>query len=92
MELILIEPNSPEWDYMWDWIAKHPINNGIENPTAALNQEESWQYMGSFKQDNRVIHSFRHRCHPFDNTRKDLNLTASDNLTDDQILKTFKLK
>jgi len=92
MDLVLIKPNSSEWDYMWEWLSKHPINSGIEDPTAAINENEAWQYMGSFKQKNRVVHSFRHRCHPFDNKRKDLTLSGSDSFTEDQIEKTIKLK
>lgn len=91
MELVLIEPNSHEWNYMWEWLASHPINEGIIEPTAALNDGEAWQYMGSYKQDDRVIHSFRHRNHPRINERKDLNVQASDKFTTDQIHRKFKL-
>ena len=91
MKLILILPNSPEWDYMWNWLENHPINASLSEPTTALNENEAWQYMGSFKQGERVIHEFRHRNHPLTNTRQDLKLEASKNLTQDQIQKEFNL-
>lgn len=91
MELILIEPESPEWNYMWEWLANHPINDNLEEPSVALNENEGWQYMGSFKQDDKVIHEFRHRNHPITHTVQSLKLKASDNLTEDQIVKKFKL-
>lgn len=91
MELILIEPSSPEWDFMWNWLASHPINKGLEDPTTAMNDGEAWQYMGSFKQADRVIHTFRHRNHPATSTVQTLNLNASSALTQEQINKIFKL-
>ena len=55
-----VHPNMPEWEYMWEELAKHPVNAGRSQPTQCLNEGEVWQYMGS---DERG-HSFRHRCHP----------------------------
>lgn len=94
MEMVLIKPESQEWNYMWDWLAQHPINEGIEHPSIALNMEygEAWQYMGSFKQDNRIIHEFRHRAHPTDNQRHYIKFKASENITDDDIEKTLTMK
>ena len=91
MELILIEPNSLEWDFMWGWLETHPMNEGIENPSIALHEGQAWQYMGSFRQDNRVLHTFRHRIHPSTNRVERLTLQASDKLTPEQITKSFKL-
>lgn len=91
MELILIEPNSTEWDYMWQWLNDHPINKDIEQPSLAMNEGEAWQYMGSFKQNERVIHQFRHRFHPVTQGRKDLSVKASDTFTKEQISKQFRL-
>jgi len=90
MNLILIKPNSPEWDFMWKWLEDHPINKGIEEPTTALNEGEAWQYMGSWQQDNSAIHSFRHRNHPVTNSLQNVSVHASELLTPDQIEKTFK--
>lgn len=91
MELILIEPNSPEWDFMWNWLSNHPINENIEEPSVAQNNGESWQYMGSFKQEERVIHEFRHRNHPATNLIQNLKVHASDAFTNEQIKKAYKL-
>ena len=91
MELVLIKSESPEWEYMWEWLANHPINKNIPEPTTALNDGEAWQYMGSFKNKDKVIHEFRHRNHPFNNQLQRLNLQATPDLTDDQIEKTIKI-
>lgn len=90
MNLILIKPNSPEWDYMWKWLEDHPLNKDIQEPSTALNDGEAWQYMGSWQQDDRAIHSFRHRNHPVTNSIQSVSVQASENLTPDQIEKTFK--
>ena len=86
MEYIIIQPNSNEWNYMWDWLAKHPINENIDVPSVANYEGEVWQYMGSFKQDNKVIHSFRHRSHPLHGQRVDLHVQASESFNPDEIL------
>jgi hypothetical protein len=90
MELILIQPNSVEWDYMWTWLENHPVNKGLDEPSIALNNNEAWQYMGSYKQGDRVIHELRHRDHPVTNSIQNLKLQASELFTKDQIQKTFK--
>jgi hypothetical protein len=92
MEMVLIKVASPEWEYMWNWLASHPINEGLKTPSIALNENEAWQYMGSFKQNDKVIHSFRHRCHPHHGQRVDLHVEASENITDEDIQKEMKVK
>lgn len=91
MEFILVEQDTTEWHYIWEWLSQHPINENLDDPTLALNNEEVWQYTGSFRQDNKVIHSLRHRCHPRTNTRMDLSLVASNTWSEEQIKKTIKL-
>ena len=91
MELVLIEHGSPEWDFIWNWLAAHPINKDIEQPTIAQNGTEAWQYMGSFKQGKRVIHELRHRNHPTTKSLQSLKVSASPEFTQEQINKTFKL-
>ncbi len=91
MELVLIDPNSSEWQYMWEWLANHPLNKGIENPKIAEYEGEAWQYMGSFKQGEKVIHEFRHRIHPVTQSRQNVKVEASENFTPNQITKTYKL-
>lgn len=91
MELVLVTPNSPEWDFMWKWLEANPINKDLPEPTIALNENEAWQYMGSFKQDTRVIHQFRHRNHPILGNVKNLSVSASHEFTNEQISKKFRL-
>jgi hypothetical protein len=72
MEMIIVKDESTTWNDMWDWVANHPLNEGIDEPTVAINTTdgECWQYMGSFKSnDGRVVSEFRHRNHPIDNER-----------------------
>lgn len=91
MEFILIEQDSNEWNYIWEWLEKHPINENLDEPSVALNNNEAWQYTGSFRQGDDVIHTVRHKDHPRTRTRIDLSLVASDMLTDDQIKKSIKM-
>jgi len=91
MELILIKTDSEEWNYIWEWLSKHPINEGIENPSLALNEGEGWAYMGSYMQGERVIHTFRHRNHPITLGVKQVSLNASESFTKEQIAKKFRL-
>ena len=91
MEFVIIEIGSPEWDYMWNWLASHPLNEGLEQPDVALYEGEAWQYMGRFKQGNKVIHSFRHRFHPVTNKVEQISLYASDDFELSQIKKSYKL-
>ena len=92
MELALVKVGSPEWEYLWNWLASHPINVGLEAPSVALNEGEAWQYMGSFKQGDRIIHSLRHRCHPKHGQRMDLHVQASEGYNVEDIEKQIKMK
>jgi hypothetical protein len=92
MEMVLIKKDSQEWNNMWDKLANHPINEGIEEPSLAINESEAWQYMGSFRQDTRVIHEFRHRNHPKFNRREYLKFNSSETFSDDDIEKVLAVK
>jgi hypothetical protein len=91
MELVLIKPESNEWEYMWDWLANHPINDGIENPSLALHENQAWEYMGSFKEKERIIHTFRHRHHPVTSGVKELKVSGSSSFKEEDIEKKFRL-
>ena len=93
MELVIIEIGSPEWEYMWNWLSEHPINSGLEEPSIAKHpvSGEAWQYMGTFKQGERVIHELRHREHPITQKREGLKVQASGELTPEQIKKSFRI-
>jgi hypothetical protein len=94
MEMVLIKIGSDEWNYMWNWLKAHPLNSDQEDPYTAMHPEtkECWQYMGSYKNGNRVIHDFRHRNHPLTNKMEKLSLNASNEFNDDNIEKTLKMK
>ena len=67
MKYVLIKTDSKEWDEIWEWLKNHPINKDIDNPTLALNENEVWQYMGTYLHDNNAVSNFRHRIHPITN-------------------------
>lgn len=93
MELILLKLDSKELEYIWNYIEKHPINEGVEDPTRTLNNGYGWAYMGSFMQGNRVIHQIQHKNHPSTNTIKTICLNASDGFNpNEDIEKSFRLK
>lgn len=90
MELVLITPQSQAWEEMWQWLEAHPINEGLEQPSVALHEGEAWQYMGTYKNGDKAVSSFRHRNHP--RTGAVYNVSYShDNLREDQITKKFKV-
>lgn len=64
MELVLLKEDSDEMEYIWGWLEAHPINEGLSDPSIALNENEQWQYIGTYKNDNKYVHEVRHRCHP----------------------------
>ena len=85
MNFITIKRDSPEWNYIWSWLENHPINEGIKDPSVAINNQECWQYTGSFMNKKDVVHSFRHRSHPKTNYFVNLSVKASDSFSEDQI-------
>lgn len=85
MEFLNIKPNSTEWEYIWEFVANHPINEDLEDPKLATNNGEVWQYIGSYKHKDKVIHTLRHRQHPKTNELYKLSLNASDTFDDTQI-------
>lgn len=91
MELVLIDPNSDEWNYMWKWLEDHPINKDIPEPSVAINNNQAWQYVGSYQQKERILHTFRHRCHPYNNEVVTVSVKGSDTFSKDQINKKFTL-
>ena len=46
----------------WEWLEAHPLNKGLEDPTA------SWEYMGSYRQGKKLVSDFRHKNHPLTNS------------------------
>jgi hypothetical protein len=91
MDLVLIKLDSPEWNYMWKWLADHPINDGLDEPGIVDYKGEQWQYMGSLKQGDKIIHQFRHRNHPVTESVQNVSVVASAELTEEQIHRKDKL-
>lgn len=92
MELIFVKKDSTEWNYIWDFVANHPINEELEEPRTAFNEGEAWQYMGSFKNKDKVIHEFRHRFHPKTMGVYNITFNGSDEFTNEQIDKSINIK
>lgn len=90
MDIIFVKQDSIEWNAMWDYLSKHPINEGLEYPKIAYNNGESWQYMGSFKQGDKIIAEFRHRKHP--KTQNVYKVLFNHSVSDDSIDKVIKVK
>jgi hypothetical protein len=92
MEFILINQDSPEWNHIWGYLETHPLNEGLAEPKSAENQGYSWEYIGSYKQGDRIIHELKHFCHPSTQGPVKTSLAASSEFTDEQIAKTFRIK
>lgn len=92
MEFILIDVDSTEWVYMWDWLSSHPLNNDLEEPKSAENNGVAWEYVGSFMQDKRVVHEYIHQSHPKTQGPVKLSLNASTEFTEDTIARKFRIK
>lgn len=91
MDMILLKKDSTEWKAMWETLSNHPINEGLEYPMVAYNEGEQWQYMGSYRQDDKIIHDFRHRNHP--KTLDVYKITFNGNqVPEEQIDKVIKVK
>jgi hypothetical protein len=92
MELVFVKQDSVEWEYIWNFVANHPINEDLEEPRLALNNGEAWQYMGSFKDSKKIIHEFRHRSHPKTQDVYKIRFEGSEEFTAEQIDKTIRIK
>ena len=91
MKFILVKINSPEWEYMWNWVEAHPINAGLEDPKEALHNDEAWEYVGTYSDDLRAVHTFRHKLHPITNKIENLSLSASSTFNVEDIETERKL-
>ena len=91
MDLVLVEIGSSEWDFIWSYIDKHPINEGIKEASLQLTDGQGWEYCGTYMQGDRAIHQVRHRNHPIFNVSKTLVFQASETFTKEQIAKKFRL-
>lgn len=80
MELLLIKETSPEWEYMWDWVYAHPYNKNMQSEELL-----QWQYKGSLRQGNRILHQFELGT-------KGLVLASSSGMSNSDIAKVIGLK
>lgn len=92
MEMIFIKRDSQEWNNMWKVLSDHPINENLSEPTLAFNNGEVWQYLGSYKNKDVVIHEFRHRNHPKYERVEYLKFYGSDTIADEDIEKKVMVK
>lgn len=86
MEFVLIKTDCPEWKFIYQWLSDHPLNTNLPEPTIALNENEYWQYMGTFKHNDKAIHSFRHLNHPYTHRVESISVNASIAFNEDSIL------
>ena len=73
-----------EYDYMWDQLAKLPMNKNNEVPQMCENNGEVWQFMGTHYENKKLVHQFRHRCHPKDSKRIYINIPAHRELKESE--------
>jgi len=92
MEMLIIKRGSPEFNFMWNWIATHPLNKDLAEPMVALNEGETWQYMGSYRNNGKTLHSYRHRNHPSKGISINLTFAASDKINDEDIEQSYTMK
>ena len=92
MEILMIKIDCSEWDYIWTKLSEHPVNEGLENPREALNEGESWQYMLSYKQGNKILHELRHKKHPVTQNLYKMVLHASNDFNENDIEVYKKIK
>lgn len=92
MEMVLIKEGSQEWERMWDMVANHPINEGIEHPSIAMNNGEGWQYLGTFRNGGISISEFRHREHPRFQRREYIKFAHEEEIPESDIAKVLSVK
>ena len=91
MEFVLLKIGSPEWERIWNWLENHPLNRGLEQPSIALNENEGWQYVGSYRLKDKLISDFRHRKHPLTGKLETLSIAAEEVIGDEQIEKKYRM-
>jgi hypothetical protein len=72
-----VSPSDPEWNIMWDALAKASGDRDMTAEDAASG--ERWQYLCSFRMHGSKIwqHEFRHRWHPRKKKRWVLHIEAT---------------
>lgn len=76
-QITIIKEDSPEWNEMWEQLAKHPLNADNPDPYSCTYVHETWQYMGTSNGE----HTFRHRIHPITKKREYLRFPVKTEAT-----------
>lgn len=93
IDAILLKHGSKSFEDAFNKLAEHPLNNDVEDKKAAFNQGESWQLMSVIVKDNdlnNALASFRHRCFPLDNERRDVTFFCVIDEADIEIRRQIK--
>ena len=86
MEVILIKTDCEEWKFIHKWLSEHPLNQNLPEPNIALNEGEYWQYICSFRHNDKVIHQLRHLHHPYTHRVESISVNASEAFNEESIL------
>ena len=94
IDLVLLKVGSPEFQWMWNEVANHPVNEGIEFPTISFNPEidACWIYKYSIRRDNEVLHELIHMRHPITEDKYNLIINASPHFNEGDIEKVISVK
>ena len=92
MDFVILKDGSPTWEYIWDELAKNPINDGLENRSIAMNDGEAWQYMGTIEYGNKFLTDFRHRKHPYNSLPKYITIEHPDGIPSEDIVGRSPIK
>lgn len=92
MDFIVIDTQSTEWNYMWDWLSNHPLNSDLMDPKEADNNGIKWEYIGSYMQGARIIHELAHQKHPKTQAILKVSVEASKDFKSEHIAKKHKIK
>ena len=69
-----VKRDSPEWFYMWSRLETGTGQS--RDHTCECGQ--AWEYMGTWAEEGQVLHNFRHRCGFSHDSRRYVNVVASD--------------
>jgi hypothetical protein len=92
MDFIILKQNSPTWEYIWDELAKNPINDGLEHRSIAMNDGEAWQYFGTITDGKKWYSDFKHRLHPYNNLPKYITIEHPNGIPDEDITSRRQIK
>jgi hypothetical protein len=82
-ESVEIQRNSATWRAAWDGLAKEIVGLGWGDGTdlAQTFIDESWQSMGAYRKDGKLVCEFRHRMHPVTECREYVDVVIDEALS-----------